>query len=372
MVVYIGIWLILLLISFVDVLKPEQKLRNSLITFLFILLLTFVGTRQDTGPDIEVYQTYYSQSPLLWEAITNYTSYVYIPVEPLYLFINAACKSLGMTFNGFLLLFSSMFILPAFVITRKYSLMPLFSIMVYYYYGYFSGFSAIRQVMAAAVFFYSIRFIIDRKPLKYVGCILLAACFHISGFILMPLYFLANRNYKAANILIMVLVAIALRQFGLFNLLSAQVANVLSFSPITILLYNKFVLYAAANGSFWGSVSVEWLGIIFLVLFNRSALERKTPHFNIFFNIFFIGIIMYAFFGAFGDFGRIIIYFKLTYIVIIPALLTLFDDYRMKFIVIFLFSLIVLMRVYISVLSDDEFEGVLRNRYLPYKSWLFN
>jgi hypothetical protein len=372
MVVYIGIWLIVLLISLIDVFKPEQKLRNNLLIFLFILLLAFIGTRQDTGPDIEVYQTYYSQSPSLWEAITNYSSYVYIPVEPLYLFMNAACKSLGMNFNGFLLLYSSLFIIPVFAITRKYSVMPLFSIMVYFYYGYFSGFSVIRQVMAAAVFFYSIWFIIDRKPLKYVGCILLAACFHISGLILMPLYFLANRNYKAAHILMMVVAAVALRQFGVFNSLSAEIAKLLSFSPITILLYNKFVLYAAANETFWGSVSVEWLGLIFLILFNRSALEQKTLHFNVFFNIFFIGIIMYAFFGAFGDFGRIIIYFKLTYLVIIPALLTLFDDYKMKFILISLFSLIVLMRVYISVMSDDEFVGVLRNRYLPYKTWLYN
>jgi transmembrane protein EpsG len=366
--VYLGIWLIVFLIALSDVLKLEKILQNSLLVFLFVLLLLFIGTRFETGPDIEVYRTYYSQSPLFWEAITNYKEYAYIPVEPLYLLMNATCKSLGMTFNGFLLFYSLLFTVPIFQMTRKYSLMPLFSIMIYY----FSGFSVIRQVLAAAVFFYSIQFIITRKLPKFIFCILLASCFHISALILFPLYFLANKTYKAAHIFIAVMAFILLRQVGFFYLLSAQVGVLLSFSPLTSLLFHKFLSYSTTLNSFWGSVTLEWLAIIIFILFNRKSLEKKCPHFNVFFNIFFIGIIMYAFFGAFGDFGRIIIYFKLAYIIVIPAIVTLYDDYRLKFSLICFFSLVVLFRVYISVASDADLPGNLRNRYLPYKTWLLN
>jgi hypothetical protein len=372
MIVYLVIWLIVFVFSLCDMLKLEKTLQNSFLIFLFTLLLIFIGTRVDTGPDIEVYKTYYTQSPTLWEALTHYKKYAYIPVEPLYLLLNALCKSFGLTFNGFLLFYSSLFIYPIAEMTRKYSLMPLFSIMIYFYYGYFSGFSVIRQVFAAAIFFYSIQFIINRSLPKYILCILLASCFHISALILFPLYFLANKTYKVNNILLLVGLAVLLRQLGVFNLMSAQVAKLLSFSPLTLLLFQKFLSYSVTSNSFWGSVILEWLGILMFVLFNRKAIEKKTPNFNVFFNIFSLGIIMYAFFGAFGDFGRIIIYFKLTYIIVIPAIVSIYDDYRMKFVLITLFCLLVLLRVYVSIISDSSIPGVLRNRYLPYKTWLIN
>jgi hypothetical protein len=372
MIVYVGLWLVVFGLSLCDILNLEKTLQNSFFIFAFLLLLFFLGTRVDTGPDIEVYKTYYTQSPSFWEVLTNYRKYAFIPVEPLYLLLNGVGKSLGLSFNGFLLAYSFLFIYPIAEITRKYSLMPLFSIMIYFYYGYFSGFSVIRQVFAAAIFFYSIQFIISRNLPKYIFSILLASCFHISALILFPLYFLANKTYKVNSILLLVGLAILLRQLGLFNLLSAQVAKALSFSPITVLLFQKFLSYSVTSNSFWGSVTIEWLGILLFVLFNRKAIENKTPNFNVFFNIFFLGIIMYAFFGAFGDFGRIIIYFKLTYIIIIPAVLSIYDDFRMKFVLITFFSLLVLLRVYVSIISDSSIPGVLRNRYLPYKSWLIS
>lgn len=372
MAAYILIWLLVFVISVPDVFKPAKTVQDIFLMVLFAVLLLFIGTRFETGPDLDVYHTYYRQSPLFWEALTNYKAYAYIPVEPLYLLINAGAKSLGLTFNGYLLCYSFFFMIPVFHVVRKYSVAPLISILVYYYYGYFSGFSVLRQVMAAAVFFYGIQFIIERKLWKYILCMLLASCFHISALILIPLYFLVHKNFKAAHILILVFIAIILRQLGFFKLISDVIGSLLSFSPITVLLFQKFLLYSDAGEGFWGSVTMEWVGIIIFVLFNRRALEVNTPHFNIFFNIFVIGIMMYAFFGAFGDFGRIIIYFKLAYLILIPGLLSLFKDYKWKFAVLSLFSLLVLLRVYVSVISDSNLPDVMFNRYMPYKTWLLN
>lgn len=372
MAVYVAVWAIVYVLSLIELANVEQKLVNFFLGVAFVVLLLFIGTRYETGPDIFNYRTFFSQIPTLWEALTEYPKYAYIPVEPFYMFVNAACKSLGMSFNGFLLLFSFLFILPVFKVTRMYSAMPLFSVMIYFYYGYFSGFSVIRQVIAAAIFFYSIKFIIDRKLGRYLLGILLASCFHITALILFPMYFLASRTYKAINILLVVFLAVILRQFGVFAVLSSIISQILSLSPLSQLLLLKFTGYASTVSSFWGAITMEWLTLIIIVLFNRKAIEKATPHFNVFFNIFFIGIIMYAFFGAFGDFARILIYFKLAYIIVIPAMVMIFQDIKLRFFLISLFSLLVVLRVYISILADVQNPGVTTNRYLPYKSWILN
>lgn len=372
MIAYIGVWLIVLLMSLTEVVRLDHKLSRVFSAFVFILVLLFIGTRYRTGPDIFNYETFYSQIPFFGEAVSNYKSYVYIPVEPLYMFLNAACKSLGLSFNEFLLFFSFLFIWPVFRIVRLYSPMPVFSIMIYLYYGYFSGFSVIRQVLAAAIFFYGIQFIIKRSLFKYILCMLGACCFHFSAVILFPLYFLATKKYKSTHILLLVGGAVVLRQLGIFNLLSEQIAKVLSLSPITFYLYMKFAGYSVVKNSFWGAITYEWLALICFLLYKREAIEKKVPAFNVFFNIYFMGIIVYAFFGAFGDFGRIIIYFKLAYLIVVPSLVYIYGDKKIKFMLIFMFSFLVLLRIYISIISDTGNEGVIINRYLPYKSWLLN
>ena len=42
----------------------------------------------------------------------------------------------------------------------------------------------IRQTLAATVFLFSIRYLVDKKLIKYVGCVLLAMTLHLSAFIL--------------------------------------------------------------------------------------------------------------------------------------------------------------------------------------------
>lgn len=50
--------------------------------------------------------------------------------------------------------------------------------------------NAVRQMMAAAIFFYAIKFIVDKKIIYYSISILVASLFHHSALILLPLYFI--------------------------------------------------------------------------------------------------------------------------------------------------------------------------------------
>lgn len=61
----------------------------------------------------------------------------------------------------------------------------LFILGTYYFYSY----SGIRQALATAIFIYGLRFVEEKKPIKYGICILLATTVHLIAIIYAPIYF---------------------------------------------------------------------------------------------------------------------------------------------------------------------------------------
>lgn len=105
---------------------------------------------------------------------------------------------------------------------RKYAKnYPLASILFMALVFYFS-FTYLRQMFAAAIIGLSIRYIIERKFFKYCAIILTAFSFHNSAIIFFPMYFIANRKYSKAHILLLMSVCFVIGvsgiTSGLYNL----------------------------------------------------------------------------------------------------------------------------------------------------------
>lgn len=87
---------------------------------------------------------------------------------------------------------------------------------------FFFSFTYLRQMFAAAVIGLSIRYIIERKFLKYCAIIFAAFSFHNSAIIFFPMYFIANRKYSKAHILLLISVCFVIGvsgiTSGLYNL----------------------------------------------------------------------------------------------------------------------------------------------------------
>ena len=87
---------------------------------------------------------------------------------------------------------------------------------------FFFSFTYPRQMFAAAVIGLSIRYIIERKFLKYCAIIFAAFSFHNSAIIFFPMYFIANRKYSKAHILLLISVCFVIGvsgiTSGLYNL----------------------------------------------------------------------------------------------------------------------------------------------------------
>jgi hypothetical protein len=339
---------------------------------LFVFLALFIGTRT-MGPDLEEYETYYRDIPYLFDYIQNPLNYLSLQIDPIYVLINAFFRDvLFLSFQSFILIFSCSFVFLAFYGIHKYSPLPIISILIYFYYGYFSGFSAIRQVMAAAVFFYSIDFIVKKEFRKFLISTIFILFLHSSSIILFPLYFILNKKIQTKYVLLLISLSVITSLLNLFSFITQLTASFFDSIPILSFVSNKIDTYSNLNegSSFGGSITIEWLAIIFITTYLRDVLEEDYGKvFNVFYNLFWIGFVIFSIFSSIGDFGRIIIYFKMAYLVLIPMMVGQLAFHK-KIIAVFIISLVVGIRIFVSVEADVINNDGVSSRYLPYSTWL--
>lgn len=91
----------------------------------------------------------------------------------------------------------------------RYSTSLWMSFMLFIFVGSWHGsFNGVRQYLAVAILLASHRLIVDRKPLKYVLAIFVAASFHISALAMIALYFVPNFRMRGRLILVLVFTTI--------------------------------------------------------------------------------------------------------------------------------------------------------------------
>ena len=71
---------------------------------------------------------------------------------------------------------------------------------------FFFSFTYLRQMFAAAIIGLSIKYIIERKFLRFCVILLVAFSFHNSAIIFFPMYFIANKKYSKSRILLIMFI----------------------------------------------------------------------------------------------------------------------------------------------------------------------
>lgn len=123
------------------------------------------------------------------------------------------------------------------------------SILIFVSTGFFYfSLNGMRQALAIAIFFFAVRYIINRKPLRYCFAILLASTIHLSALIFFPFYILAQVKLKKKNVVMT----------SLFLYLVWPV--------VAMLVY--FFFFPSYYGYFeWGTIAgFNWRYLIFLLV----------------------------------------------------------------------------------------------------------
>lgn len=181
------LFIILLILSFFlleKLIKSKYKIYEKIgITILVIIS----ALRFETGTDYLSYKQIFDNLARKIEFSDYYL------LEKGYIFINKMIIYLGLNFNFLIGIISFVYIVLVYKTLKKYEYNNIFLgifIFLTSFNIYFLSLSIIRQSLAIAISFYSIRYVIEKEQKKYIFAICLGAFFHKGILLMLPFYYI--------------------------------------------------------------------------------------------------------------------------------------------------------------------------------------
>ena len=258
--IYVLLSLLLLMLIYKTVHK-QGRTNNRIILLMFVILALLSGFRYEDGIHADFHKNYVNTirtGRLSWsEALTVSTEFLHTVYRKL---VMSVFQEPQVYF-----IITAFFIVGVFVlIYKKYSPDITFSIVAFYcVFGYFSSNNITRQYIAIAITMLSWKYIIEKKPIKFYFCVLLASGFHMSAIVVIPLYHLASRPFTRNMLYIYAIIG------SLIVVLNRQVTAVLQ-----MFLYSNY-------GGGYGSESSNALRLVwtFLAIGSLWLLSHKQNEF---------------------------------------------------------------------------------------------
>lgn len=275
--------------------------QHYLYLIALLILIFFGGFRYDVGQDYKTYEQIFQFVE------TSSVEYGYMSL----------CLYLRMLGFGPQIMFLFSILVSLYLIYKAvqyYNPQQIaFVFFIFLFGGYYAeSFNAVRQYIAIAFFIYATRYIISASFSKYVFFLLFGSLFHSSILFLIPFYYILNRRYSDATLII-----------GMVILLT------IAFTLPVSSLYEKIPIYGQRymidNSHFNQSANlgIGYLSKLFIALVLiklRHKLISKDERYNLVINAFFFYVLFMAVFKDFMVFLRIAYYFHIFLILILPKL----------------------------------------------------
>jgi hypothetical protein len=195
MTFYLLIFILLFLNALFDFVQVSSSFRKFSFLISLFFLFFIVGFRFQTGVDWPAYESILNKTADLSEIFLPYGyQRIFSSLDFGFCLLNSIVKTIGggiqvvfaiIAFtNYFFLYFGLSFF------TKKYLNTSLLLYFLLFFFQY--DMSGIRQGLAMSIFIFSLRYVVNRNIIKYIGCLFLAFSIHWTALILIPVYFLYN------------------------------------------------------------------------------------------------------------------------------------------------------------------------------------
>ncbi len=215
----------------------------------------------------------------------------------------------------FLIVTSSLSLIGPFYFIKKYSPWPLFSILLYYLFGYYTGtFNNIRQSIAITIMLFSISFLIKKNKLMYAICLATATLIHNSAVFTIAYLLKFIRINFISTLLILLLSFLVFYFFG-STIIVFFVTNYFGRFDETIL---------NTGGGGYGMLTMYISLFIFLLwIFQTHKKSISDVEITRFFLVLLEVAIFFQFFATLATtIVRVTTYFFVPIVVLIPILLS--------------------------------------------------
>lgn len=226
---------------------------------------------------------------------------------------------------------------------------------------YFQTFNTIRYYFALAIVLYSIKYVLSKDWIGFIFLILCAALFHKSVLLVIPVYWIATFEWKK------------------WHIISGFIMGALCFIGQKLILKLALILYPSYKGTVYleGSDTFSSMLRIAMILglyiwFIRYKGDRlkEISRFNelqFYARLNILSFIVCAFFSFLPVVTRIIYYFSVTQLFMIPLIINNIEESKLKKRVEKIIILVCVAYFAVFLIQAHQ-DGV---KLLPYKSWLF-
>lgn len=216
---------------------------------------------------------------------------------------------------------------------------------------YYSSFNLIRQGIAIAISLLGLKYLIERKFLKYLFIILIASSFHYSVLIMIPIYFIANINLTYKTFIFFISFS-----FLVYIFLDDIVKIGMKIFPT----YESYLYTDFLQGKTFNSIILPLFIFLILIIFRKYILYQNKKN-MIYLNISYFCLLISLFQTKIGILDRFPSYLNAISIFSIPILIDCFKDRAQKNLVA---GLIIIFGILYNIYSFiSGFYGVV-----PYES----
>ena len=189
--------------------KKQQVPYKPFIIF-FVALALFVGLGDMLGGyDRYIYGDLFDNlADGLKVGISTSSSRLFIVYHSEFGYVGLNWLIAHITNNRYIFIFCYTICMYAIIIEcfKKYAKNYYLASILFMALVFFFSFTYLRQMFAAAIIGLSIKYIIERKFLKFCAILLVAFSFHNSAIIFFPMYFIANKKYSKSKILLIMFI----------------------------------------------------------------------------------------------------------------------------------------------------------------------
>lgn len=356
----------LILVSTIHEVTTDNIVNKKWYWFIIAMMMLTAGLAYGVSPDWVAY----------WRAFEGVAAAEFTDLGILtesfdmefgYLLLNKLVSSVGLGYAAFTLVIAIIAMYLKGITIYKYGGYVYLALLMYFVPTFlFEEHVHVRQGLANAVMFYSIRYIIEKRFWKFLLCFVIAFLFHKAVAPFLFAYWIARIRLNNVTIISLVGGAVILNTTGIADQIGA-LAEMLPFGVSDA--YLDYANETMERGVLGDTVKIITVAII-LLLNNRVV--KEDPLFPIFRNIYIVGIFMYFFFGQ-GIFAARLPGFFTVYIVfVVPRMIYALRENRMLKNFIFIGFTVYTMLLYVNFYNNwagksgfADYTTVF-NKWVPY------
>lgn len=190
MAIYIVIFIVLAIISILDLVKDDDPHLNKrlIYTCCIVGLIIISSIRWETGPDWDSYHNFYVEI----DQFANNSGNLF---EPGFTWINYVFFNAGWSYTVFLTFFAIVTIGLKALVFARYSRM-LFLLLFLYYCYYLGDVLFVRQFTAVSLCLFGLRYVEERQFWRFLVIVLLATSIHVTASFFLLAYWLYRMEFS--------------------------------------------------------------------------------------------------------------------------------------------------------------------------------